>query len=570
VPIYYESRLARIELDEDEKPNIDAEIEALTEDDDLIEQERFKKKWSTVEALVGSDKRINLVAQDIVTHYENRVSALDGKAMIVCMSRRICIKLHDAIVKLRPEWYSEDINDGVIKVVMTGSASDPLNWQEHIGTKTRRDTLAKRARKSTDKLKIVIVRDMWLTGFDAPSMHTMYVDKPMKGHGLMQAIARVNRVFKDKPAGLIVDYIGIAQNLKSALQIYSGHGGEQVGIDEAQAVAVMLEKYQIVKDMYHGFNYISALNGTAHERMVMMAGAIEWILDLQQQLSSKETDDAKKKLANRRYQDAVLNLSKAYSLASASDEAKGIREEVGFFQAIRGALTKSIAGSGLGQQDKDFAIQQLISRAVISTEIVDIFKATGIATPDISILSDAFLDELQHNERKNLALEVLKKLLNDSIKSRSNSNITQTKAFTERLENAVARYHTNAITTAEVLQELIELAKQIREARARGEETGLSDDEIAFYDALAENDSAVQVLGDKKLKLIAHELLEKLKANVSIDWARKAGARARLRLLVKKILKTYGYPPDLQDEAVKTVLQQAEALCKAWDFKDNG
>ena len=565
VPIYYESRLARIELDEDEKPNIDAEIEALTEDDDLAEQERFKKKWSTVEALVGSDKRINLVAQDIVTHFENRVAALDGKAMIVCMSRRICIKLHDAIVKLRPDWYSNDLNDGVIKVVMTGSATDPLEWQEHIGTKTRRDTLAKRARKATDKLKIVIVRDMWLTGFDAPSMHTMYVDKPMKGHGLMQAIARVNRVFKDKPAGLIVDYIGIAQNLKSALQIYSGHGGEQVGIDEAQAVAVMLEKYQIVKDMYHGFNYASALNGTAHERMVMMAGAIEWILDLQQQLSSKETDDAKKKLANRRYQDAVLNLSKAYSLASASDEAKAIREEVGFFQAIRGALTKSIAGSGLGQQDKDFAIQQLISRAVVSTEIVDIFKATGIATPDISILSDAFLDELQHNERKNLALEVLKKLLNDSIKSRSNSNITQTKAFTERLENAVARYHTNAITTAEVLQELIELAKQIREARARGEETGLSDDEIAFYDALAENDSAVQVLGDKKLKLIAHELLEKLKANVSIDWARKAGARARLRLLVKKILKTYGYPPDLQDEAVKIVLQQAEALCTSWD-----
>jgi type I restriction enzyme R subunit len=567
VPIYYESRLARIELDEDEKPKIDAEIAELTEDDDLVEQERFKKKWSTVEALVGSDKRINLVAQDIVNHFENRVEALDGKAMIVCMSRRICIKLHDAIVKLRPEWYSEDINDGVIKVVMTGSASDPLEWQEHIGTKTRRDTLAKRARKSTDKLKIVIVRDMWLTGFDAPSMHTMYVDKPMKGHGLMQAIARVNRVFKDKPAGLIVDYIGIAQNLKSALQVYSGHGGEQVGIDEAQAVAVMIEKYQIVKDMYHGFDYDTALTGTAHERMVMMAGAIEWILDLQQKLSAQETDETKKKLANRRYQDAVLTLSKAYSLASASDEAKEIREEVGFFQAIRSALTKSLTGSSSGQQDKDLAIQQLISRAVVSTEIVDIFKATGISTPDISILSDEFLEELKGNERKNLALEVLRKLLNDSIKSRSRANITQTKAFTERLENAVARYHSNAITTAEVLQELIELAKQIREARARGEEEGLSDDEIAFYDALAENQSAIQVLGDQKLKLIAHELLEKLKANVSVDWARKDSARARLRLLVKKILKTYGYPPDLQDEAVKVVLQQAEALCASWEVR---
>ena len=565
VPIYYESRLARIELDEAEKPNIDAEIEALTEDDDLAEQERFKKKWSTVEALVGSDKRIARVAEDLVNHYEDRVAALDGKAMIVCMSRRICIKLHDAIVKLRPEWYSSDLNDGVIKVVMTGAASDPVEWQEHIGTKTRRDTLAKRARKASDKLKIVIVRDMWLTGFDAPCMHTMYIDKPMRGHGLMQAIARVNRVFKDKPAGLIVDYIGIAQNLKAALQIYSPRDRGEVGIDEAQAVAVMMEKYELVRDMYYGFDYLTALNGTPHERMVMMAGAIEWILNMQHELSAKETTNEKKKQANRRYKDAVLTLSKAYSLASASDAARAIREEVGFFQAIRVALYKSMTSSGQTQQDKEFAVQQLISRAVISTEIVDIFAATGLTAPDISILSDEFLEEIKNNERKNLALEVLKKLLNDSIRSRSRNNITQSKAFTERLENAVARYHTNAITTAEVLQELIELARQIRAARERGEEAGLSDDEIAFYDALAENDSAIQVLGDSKLKLIAHELLENLKANVSVDWARKEGARARLRLLVKKILKKYGYPPDLQDSAVKTVLQQAESLCATWD-----
>jgi type I restriction enzyme R subunit len=318
--------------------------------------------------------------------------------------------------------------------------------------------------------------------------------------------------------------------------------------------------------MYHGFDYSSALTGTAQERMIMMAGAIEWILELQHNLSAKETDEAKKKLANRRYQDAVLALSKAYSLAGASDQAQSIREEVGFFQAIRSALYKSQVGSGQAQQDKDFAVQQLISRAVISTEIVDIFSATGLATPDISILSDEFLDELKGNERKNLSLEVLKKLLNDAIKSRSRSNITQTKAFTERLEAAVARYHSNAITTAEVIQELIELAKQIRAAREKGEETGLTEDEIAFYDALAENVSAVEVLGDKKLKLIAHELLEKLKANVSIDWARKESARARMRLLVKKILKTYGYPPDLQDDAVKTVLQQAEALCATWEY----
>ena len=419
---------------------------------------------------------------------------------------------------------------------------------------------------ANDKLKIVIVRDMWLTGFDAPCMHTMYVDKPMRGHGLMQAIARVNRVFKDKPAGLIVDYIGIAQNLKSALQIYSPSDQGQVGIDEAQAIALLMEKYEIVRDMYHGFDYMTALNGSAKERMIMMAGAIEWILDLQQKLSAKETTEENKKLAHRRYQDAVLALSKAYSLASASEAARSIREEVGFFQAIRSALYKSSTSSSKSQQDKELAVQQLISRAVVSTEIVDIFAATGLSTPDISILSEEFLEEIKNSERKNLALEVLKKLLNDSIRSRSRNNITQSKAFTERLENAVARYHSNAITTAEVLQELIEIARQIRAARAKGEETGLSDDEIAFYDALAENDSAVQVLGDDKLKLIAHELLENLKANVSVDWARKESARARLRLMVKKILRRYGYPPDMQDSAVKTVLQQAESLCGTWDM----
>ena len=533
---------------------------------DLEEQERFKKKWSTVEALVGSDKRIALVAEDLVRHFEDRIAALDGKAMVVCMSRRICVKLHDAIVKLRPEWYSDDLNDGVVKVVMTGAASDPQEWQEHIGTKTRREILAKRAKKPDDKLKIVIVRDMWLTGFDAPCMHTMYVDKPMRGHGLMQAIARVNRVFKDKPAGLIVDYIGIAQNLKSALQIYSPSDQGQVGIDEAEAISMLMEKYEIVRDMYHGFDYMTALNGSAKERMIMMAGAIEWILEQQQKLSAKETTEENKKLAHRRYQDAVLALSKAYSLASASEAARSIREEVGFFQAIRSALYKSGTSSSKSQQDKELAVQQLISRAVVSTEIVDIFAATGLSTPDISILSEEFLEEIKNSERKNLALEVLKKLLNDSIRSRSRNNITQSKAFTERLENAVARYHSNAITTAEVLQELTEIARQIRAARAKGEETGLSDDEIAFYDALAENDSAVQVLGDDKLKLIAHELLENLKANVSVDWARKESARARLRLMVKKILRRYGYPPDMQDSAVKTVLQQAESLCGTWDM----
>ncbi len=564
VPIYYESRLARIELDEEEKPKIDAEVDDLTEEDSETDQERFKKKWSTVEALVGSDKRLALVAKDMVAHFEDRVAALDGKAMVVCMSRRICVKLYDAIIKLRPDWHSADDNAGAVKIVMTGAASDPQEWQQHIGNKARRDLLAKRARDPKDPLKLVIVRDMWLTGFDAPCMHTMYVDKPMQGHGLMQAIARVNRVFRDKPAGLIVDYIGIAQNRKSALQQYSKNDQENTGVDEAQAIAVMMEKYEVVRDMYHGYDYASAMGGTPQERLAMMAGAIEWILDLQQKLAAKEKTKEGKKSAHRRYQDAVLALSKAFALASASDEAREIREEVGFFQAIRAALVKSSTGSGVTQQERELAIQQIVSRAVVSTEIVDILAAAGIKSPDISILSDEFLAEVQQMEKKNLALEALRKLINDGIRSRSKANVVQTKAFSERLEDAVARYHANAITTAEVLQELIQLAKDIRAARQRGEESGLSDEEIAFYDALAENESAVQMMGDDKLKLIAHELLVSLRENVSVDWAHRDSARARMRVLVKRILRKYGYPPDLQDTAVQTVLQQAEALSSGW------
>lgn len=570
VPIYYESRLARIELDEDEMPKIDAEVEALTEDDPEVEQERFKKKWSTVEALVGSDKRLDLIAKDMITHLEDRVAALDGKAMMVCMSRRICVQLYDKIVELRPEWHSIDDNAGAVKIVMTGAASDPHEWQQHIGNKARRDLLAKRARDPKDPLKLVIVRDMWLTGFDAPCMHTMYVDKPMHGHGLMQAIARVNRVFRDKPAGLIVDYIGIAQNLKSALQQYSKNDQENTGVEESQAVAVMVEKYETVKDMYYGFNYALALNGSPQERLVMMASAMEWILDLQQKLAAKADTKEEKKNAHRSYQDAVLALSKAFSLASASDVAHDIREEVGFFQAVRIALVKTGIGSGVIQRERDLAIQQIVSRAVVSTEIVDILAAAGIKSPDISILSDEFLAEVQQLERKNLALEALRKLINDGIRSRSKSNVVQTKVFSERLEDAVARYHANAITTAEVLQELIQLAKDIRAARQRGEEQGLSEDEVAFYDALAENESAIQLLGDDKLKLIAHELLISLRENISVDWAYRDSARARMRVLVKRILRKYGYPPDLQNVAVQTVLQQAEALSSTWSmFRSN-
>ena len=570
VPIYYESRLARIELDEDEKPTLDAEVEALTEDEAQADQERLKRKWATIETLVGSEKRLALVAKDLVAHLEARVAALDGKAMAVCMSRRICVALYDEIIKLRPDWHSDDDSTGAVKIVMTGAASDPPGWQQHIGNKKRRDDLAKRARNPKDPLKLVIVRDMWLTGFDAPCMHTMYVDKPMQGHGLMQAIARVNRVFRDKPAGLIVDYIGIAQSLKSALAQYSARDQETTGVDEAQAVAVLLEKYEVVRDMYHGFDYAKALNGTPQQRLAMMAEAIEWILDRQQRWAAAEATKDGKKAAQRRYQDAVLALSKAYSLASASDEARGIREEVGFFQAIRAALVKSATGSGVTSQERDFAIRQIVSRAVVSTEIVDILKAAGIQSPDISILSDEFLAEVQQMQKKNLALEALRKLINDGIRSRSKANIVESRAFSERLEDAVARYHANAITTAEVLQELIRLAKDIRAARQRGEESGLSDEEIAFYDALAENDSAVQAMGNDQLKVIAHELLVSLKGNVSVDWAHRDSARAKMRVLVKRILRRYGYPPDLQDMAVQTVLRQAEALSSCWSTSNTG
>ncbi|MBO9855460.1 type I restriction endonuclease subunit R [Xanthomonas sp. A1809] len=564
VPIYYESRLARIELDEDEKPHLDAEVEALFEGEGTDEKEKLKGRAAAVERLVGSQKRLALVAQDLVTHFEERVAALDGKAMAVCMSREICVDLYTEIIKLRPHWHSDDDTLGAVKIVMTGAASDPPHWQQHIGNKARRDALARRAKDPADPLKLVIVRDMWLTGFDAPSMHTMYVDKPMKGHGLMQAIARVNRVFRDKPAGLIVDYIGIAQNLKSALAQYSPQDKQNTGIDEAQAIAVLREKYEVVRDMYHGFDYLTALNGTPQQRLAMMAGAIEWILDQQQQWMAAASSDDGKKAAQRRYQDAVLALSTAYALASASDEALAVREEVGFFQAIREALVKSATGSGISSQERDFAIRQIVSRAVVSTEIVDILKAAGIQSPDISILSDEFLAEVQRMDKKNLALEALRKLINDGIRSRSKRNIVETKAFSERLEDAIARYHANAITTAEVLQELIRIAKDIRAARARGEEQGLSEDEIAFYDALAENESAVQVMGDDALKVIAHELLVSLKGSASVDWARRDSARARMRVLVKRILRKYGYPPDLQDAAVRTVLQQAEALSAAW------
>ncbi|MBN7761537.1 type I restriction endonuclease subunit R [Nitratireductor aquibiodomus] len=562
VPIFYESRLARIELDEDEKPRIDAEIEAILEDDEATEQEKQKAKWTAVERLVGAEKRLSLIAADLVEHLEARITGMNGKAMAVCMSRRICVDLYNQIIKLRPDWHSEDDDKGAIKIVMTGSAADPLAWQLHIGNKKRRDDLAKRMRDPDDPLKLVIVRDMWLTGFDAPCMHTMYIDKPMRGHGLMQAIARVNRVFRDKPGGLIVDYIGIAQNLKNALGQYTKSDQDKTGIDEEEAVAVLMEKYEVVRGMFHGHDYNLGITGQPQQRLTALADAIDWILKWQEHEAARTEKVEDKKKVHRRYQDAVLELSKAYALASASDAARAIRDEVGFFQAVRAALVKTTGTAKMSDQAKSLAVEQLLNQAVANAEIVDILKAAGIQSPDLSILSDEFLAEIQQMDKKNLALEALKKLLNGEIRSRSRTNVVETKSFSRRLEEAVARYHANAISTVEMIQELIALARDIKASAARGEEHGLSPEELAFYDALAENESAVEAMGSEQLRVIATELVQQMRGSATVDWQHKVSARARMRVLVKRILKKYGYPPDLEQEAVQTVLAQAEVMLR--------
>lgn len=562
VPIYYESRLARVELEQEKLPEIDAAVDALFDDETLSEQEKAKSSWTTVERLVGAPPRLEKVAQDIVTHFEDRQEAMAGKGMIVCMSRAICVDLYQRIVALRPDWHSDDDKEGAVKVVMTGSASDPLNWQSHIGTKARRDLLAKRARDPADPLKLVIVRDMWLTGFDAPSMHTMYIDKPMRGHGLMQAIARVNRVFKDKPGGLVVDYIGIGQNLKKALQNYTATDREQTGIDEEDAVAALQELVERCRDFFSGFDYSSGIAGQPQERLEALAGAIQWALEKQKARADEANDDKTKQAELNYYADLVANLSKAFALAAASDYAQSVKEEVGFYQAVRAALSKSSPKTGMSKREKEFAVGQLISEAIADATIIDVLAAAGVETPEISVLSEEFLAEIQTMEHKNLALEALKKLLAGEIKARQKRNVVEAKAFSERLQAAVARYHANAITSLEMIQELINMAKDMKASVQRGDDLGLSDEELAFYDALAQNQSAMDVLGNEELRKIAHVLVEQLQKNVTVDWQRKESARAKLRILVRRILKKYGYPPDLAPAAINLVLSQAETLLR--------
>ena len=551
VPIYFESRLARLALDEGEKPNIDPDFEEATEGEEVERRERLKTRWAQLEAVVGTEKRLSIVAQDIVDHFEQRLEAMEGKAMVVCMSRRICVDLYRELVRLRPGWHDEDDARGAIKVVMTGSASDPPEWQQHIRSKARREALAHRFRDPADPMKIVLVRDMWLTGFDAPSLHTMYVDKPMRGHGLMQAIARVNRVFKDKPGGLVVDYLGLAHELRQALATYTESGGEgRTAVNQDEAVAVMLEKYDVCCALFHGFDWSYWTTGSSQERMGLIPAAQEHILA---QENGRE-----------RCMSAVLELSQAFALSVPHEEALHIRDDVGFFQMVRSALSKRAEGETRPEEDLDLAIRQIISRAVAPEGVMDIFAAAGLDKPDISVLSDEFLAEVQGMPHRNLAVELLQKLLRGEVSSRRRKNVVQARSFAEMLEQTLRRYQNRAIETAQVIEELIQLAKDMREAGARGERLGLSEDELAFYDALETNDSAVQVMGDEVLRDIARELVETVRRNVTIDWTMRENVRAQLRVLVRRVLRRHGYPPDKQEKATQTVLEQAEVLSEGW------
>jgi type I restriction enzyme R subunit len=555
VPIYYESRLAKLELNESERPKIDPDFEEATEGEEVERKEKLKSKWAQLEAVVGAEKRVKLIARDIVEHFEKRAEAMvrqtrdEGKVMIVCMSRRICVEVYREIVRLRPNWYSTEDEKGVIKVIMTGSASDPPDWQMHIRNKTRRETLARRFRDPADPFKIAIVRDMWLTGFDAQSLHTMYVDKPMRGHGLMQAIARVNRVFREKPGGLVVDYLGLAHELKQALATYTESGGTgETAIDQEQAVAVMLEKYEICCGLFHGFDWSQWKSPKAEERLSVLPAAQEHIL-------RPELEDGKERLL-----EAVRDLSRAFALAVPHEEALRIRDDVAFFQAARAVLTKHAPGERKTEEELDFAVRQIVSRAVAPEGVMDIFAAAGLQKPDISILSDEFLAEVRGMPQRNLAVELLRKLLSGEIQTRRKKNVVQARSFAEMLEESIRRYQNRAIEAAQVIEEMIALAKQMRSANERGESLKLSEEELAFYDALETNDSAVQVLGDETLRTIAREVTDAVRKNVTIDWTLRENVRAQLRVIVKRILRKYGYPPDKQEKATQTVLEQVELL----------
>lgn len=551
VKIYYESRIIPLNLPDD--LSIDDSYEDITEGQEDDIKSRLKSKWSRVEALAGAQQRLEILAKDIIEHFDKRQGAIQGKGMIVAMSRRIAVNLYEEIVKLRPEWHSDDDHKGSIKVVMTGQSSDPEDFQRHIGPKSRRELLENRMKDETDELKLVIVRDMWLTGFDVPSLHTMYVDKPMKGHNLMQAIARVNRVFKDKPGGLIVDYIGIADRLKEALKEYTADDREQTGIDTEKAVEVMLAKFEVIQDMLYQHDYSGFESDSQSVRFKAINDTMNYILGL----SEKD-----KKL----FINTVTELTKAFALCATEPDAQELNQEIGFFKAVKAGLLKILTPpTGDGREKKtpaeiDAEINQLVSKSVVPDEVIDIYDSLGLEKPDISIISDQFLEDVKALPQKNVAIRLLERLLKGQVKSLMRKNVTQSKKFSEMLDNAINQYNKRSIESSKVLEELIEMAKDIAQKQQEGEELGLSADEVAFYDALANHETAKEVMGDEKLKAIAYELTKKIKENMSVDWHKRDSAQAKMRVTVRRLLKEYGYPPDLQKMAVEQVVEQAELM----------
>jgi len=547
VKIFYESRLAKIQLS-DEGKELVKELDSELKNDDLSDTQKAKAKWTQLEALIGSKNRIKEVARDIVTHFEERQNVFDGKGMIVSMSRRIAVELYNEIIALKPEWHNDDLDKGIIKVIMTASSSDGPAMAKHYTSKQQRRDLANRMKDTNDELKLVIVRDMWLTGFDAPSMHTLYIDKPMKGHNLMQAIARVNRVYKDKPAGLVVDYLGIASDLKKALSFYSDSGGKgDPALAQEQAVALMLEKLEVVSQMYHGFAYEEYFEADTRRKLSLILEAEDHILGL---------EDGKK-----RYVDEVTALSQAFAIAVPHEQAMDVKDEISFFQAVKARLVKfDSTGSGKSDEEMETTIRQVIDKALVTEQVIDIFDASGIKKPDISVLSEEFLLEVQGMKHKNVALEVLKKLLNDEIKTRMKTNLVQSKTLMEMLENSIKKYQNKILTAAEVMNELISLSKEIVNLDSEAQALGLSDFEYAFYTAVANNESAIELMSKEKLRELAVVLTERVKANASIDWTIKESVRSKLKVIVKRTLRQFGYPPDMQLLATETVLKQAEMI----------
>jgi type I restriction enzyme R subunit len=553
VPISYESRLVKIKLDEKTAKALDDEINDIA--DATEEQiEKAKKKTTTIDAVVGHPDRLKDVAKDIVLHFEARQKVFEGKAMIVGMTRNICVKLYNEIIALKPEWHNEDLNKGIIKVIMTSSTDDPALFQPHHTTKQQRRDLATRMKDTNDDLKLVIVRDMWLTGFDAPSTHTMYVDKKMQGHNLMQAIARINRVYKDKPGGLVVDYIGIGQDLRNAMATYLQSGGEgEPIVDIKEAIAGMKEKFEIIEQMFNGFDFKAFFKVDTAQKLQVLLGAQNFILS-----------DIKLK---ERYLKEVTLLSKLFAMSIPSPDAAAIKDEVAFFQAVKARINK-FTGSGVkSDYEVETAIKQIVDNALSSDGVIDIFEAAGIKSPSVSILSDEFLLEVKNMQQKNIAFELLKKLLSDEVRIRKTKNLVQGKRFSEMLESVVKRYHNNQIDSAQVLQELSEIAKEMRLEDHKSEELGLTPEEYAFYSVLSENEST-SFLDDTKMKELIHTIVDVIRKNATVDWSKRDDVKAKLRLTVKKILMRYGYPPDLAKLEADRVLAQGESLAEMFSTEN--